>query len=186
CVVAGLIDNDQAILDLKTMQTGENYLGLWAAAREARPLPADTLRALQVDYKATQPIPLLAATMVLVEQHNDNLAACKKAGWLTPKDHPDLDPAHEALQLVELLTEMQRTTDFAARPADFHGIAGNALVSAKKLEEALRSLQAPTVIAADGGAAAREEAEHYYKELGQSCIACHKVYRNIPQKIGPP
>src|SRR5262245_23858504 len=50
CVINGQLSPDQAESVLKTFGTGANYLGLWKAAREARPVDPQELKDLKVDY----------------------------------------------------------------------------------------------------------------------------------------
>src|SRR4051812_31362383 len=115
-----MLPPEQAESVLKTFGTGENYNGLWKAAREAKPLDAKTLKETKVNYVERAAIPPLADAMVSVDERWDNLKATQKAGWKPPAHPPDLDPPHEALQLQELLHEVARSGSVQNRPPEFH------------------------------------------------------------------
>jgi cytochrome c556 len=167
CVMNGQLKPEQAESVLRTFGTGVNYLGLWKAARDARPLDAKELAETKVQYVERAKIPELAKRMVAVDQHNDHLKAVEKAGWTSPPGHPDLDPAHEALQLEEHLREAARTDDTKARPADFRKQLTDAEAAAAALREAL---SAKPVVGKTAAAA--------FKTLGASCASCHKSFRD--------
>ena len=108
-----------------------------------------------------------AETMVQIDKHWDHLKLIQKAGWKSPANHPDLDPAHEVLQVQEHLHESGRLESSTARPAEFRKMLTDS-------EEAVKSLHAilsaPTV---DTNAA-----DAAFKLANESCTACHKQYRD--------
>ncbi|HLX60315.1 MAG TPA: hypothetical protein VKX17_03440 [Planctomycetota bacterium] len=171
CVVAGLLSNNEAVAAMKVLGTGENYLGLWASARNAKAMPVGELAKVKVEYREISPIPPLAEAMVHVDQTAEQIAECQKAGWKTPKDHPDLEPAHEALKLRELFFELTRTEEFKTRPDDFQKWLKGAAENAGKLEEKLNA-------AKKDGKVAAKEIDAAFTTLRNDCNACHKVYRN--------
>jgi protein tyrosine phosphatase (PTP) superfamily phosphohydrolase (DUF442 family) len=167
CVMNGSLKPEQAESVLKTFGTGQNYLGLWKSAREARPLAPSVLEKLKVDYVEQAKIPELAERMVSVDEHFDNLKSIQKNGWRTPADHPDLDPAHEALQLQEHLREAARTDDAAGRPAKFNRMLADGESHADALRQALAAKQINPDVA-----------KQAMTQLGNSCTTCHKAYRD--------
>jgi protein tyrosine phosphatase (PTP) superfamily phosphohydrolase (DUF442 family) len=167
CVVNGTLKPEQAVSVLKTFGTGENYLGLWKAAREAKPLDRATLEATPVVYVEQAQIPALAERMVHVDEQFDNLKLIQKNGWRTPAEHPDLDPAHEALQLQEHYREAARTDDVAKRPEKFKHLLGEAESHA----DALRAALAAKPVNADAAKLAMTQ-------LTGTCASCHKAYRD--------
>lgn len=173
CVLAGQITTDEALADMKVFGTGENYQGLWAAAREAKPIDPKELKKLKVDFKEVAPIPPLADAMVHLDDLSENLKLCKAAGWKTPKNHPDLDPAHEALKLREVHTEIMRTDDFVKRLDDFKTWMKEGEKRSQQLEDALRAFSKDP-------AAKPAPVDEAYAGLQTNCTACHKVYRNVP------
>jgi protein tyrosine phosphatase (PTP) superfamily phosphohydrolase (DUF442 family) len=167
CVMNGTLNPEQAESVLQTFGTGENYLGLWRDAREAKPLDAKELEAVKVDYVERAAIPELAERMVAVDKHWEHLKSLQQNEWKPLAGHPDLDPAHEALQLEEHLRESARTDDTAKRPDDYRKVLSSAESSAAKLRE---ELAAKPLDSKSASAAA--------KELGASCTACHKAHRD--------
>jgi cytochrome c556 len=167
CVENGTLEPERAESVLKTMGTGENFRGLWQAARDARPLDHATLEATPLKYVEQAQIPALADRMVHVDQQFDNVKLLQKSGWQAPADHPDLDPAEEALLLQEHFREAARTDDVAKRPADFK----QKLAGAESHADALRAALASKPVNADAAKLA-------LAQLGASCASCHKAYRD--------
>lgn len=167
CVVAGKIDNDQAVRAMKRMGTGEQYLGLWASARAATPAEPEALRSLKVEYREIAAVPPMAEAMVALEEAFGNLDLSRQAGWKKPAGHPDLDPPHEALRAREILTEIVRTDDFKARPADFQSRMEASHRAAGELESRLRE---------------GRSADAAFESLKKTCADCHKPYRNTPRR----
>lgn len=167
CVYNGTLAPEQAESVLKTFGTGENYKGLWQAARDAKPLPAGELKNLKIEFVETKKIGPLAETMVSVDEHWDHLKAIQKAGWQALKNHPDLDPPHEALQLLELFKEVRRTDKSHAATPGFDKLMSDGESGAESLRAAL-SLTPRNTIGADAA----------LKRIGASCTACHKGFRD--------
>lgn len=167
CVYNGSLKPEQAEDVLKTFGTGENYTGLWKAARDAKPVPAGELKNLNVEFVEAAKITKTAEAMVAVDERWDHLKAVQKAGWKPPADHPDIDPAHEALQLQELLTEMRRADSAHMKIEDFQKRSSEAEAGAKALHAALSEKPVNSVAA-----------EAAFKAVGASCTSCHKSYRD--------
>jgi protein tyrosine phosphatase (PTP) superfamily phosphohydrolase (DUF442 family) len=167
CVYDGSLQPGQAESVLKVFGTGENYTGLWKAAREAELHDPEAIKALKVDFVETAKIPPLAESMVLVDQHAEDLKLIQKSGWRVPAEHPDLDPPHEALQIREHFRETARTDAVKARPEAFRTMLSEG-------EEASAALEAVLARKPIQGAAA----DAAFKRLAASCAACHKAYRD--------
>ena len=167
CVYNGMLAPQQADAVLRTFGTGVNYKGLWKSARDARPIKKDDLRAFEVEFVETARISDLAGRMVSIDQHWEHLRQIQAAGWKPPADHPDLDPAHEALQLQEHFRESARLEDTAERPAEFFKMLRGSENAADELRAAL-SQPRPDPLAADRAFAA----------AAKSCTSCHHAYRD--------
>jgi hypothetical protein len=167
CVLNGSIRPEQAEVVLQTFGTGANYKGLWRDAREAKPLSAEELAAVKVTYVEAAKIDDVADAMVDVDQRWDEIKAVKAAGWKTPVDHPDLDPAHVALMVQEHFTEIGRMPDTAKRPVEFRKF----LAEGERGADALRgALAAKPVDTATADAA--------FQRTSAACAACHKSFRD--------
>jgi protein tyrosine phosphatase (PTP) superfamily phosphohydrolase (DUF442 family) len=177
CVMNGRLRPEQAESVLRTFGTGENYKGLWASARDARPLPPAELAAVRVAYRETAPIPPLAEAMVEIDQTLDRLKLAEKAGWRSPEQHPDVDPPHEALQLVERLREVSRTHDVSDKPEAFRKLLGASEASAQALQDSL------TQWSRSGAACAPPTSlAGAMKSVNASCTACHNLFRDDPAR----
>jgi hypothetical protein len=152
---------------LKTFGTGENYTGLWKAAQDAKPLPAGELKTLNVQFVEAATITKTAEAMVEVDHKWDHLKQIQKNKWRPPADHPDLDPAHEALQLRELLHEMRRADSAHSTVPDYLKLLTQSEQGAESLHKALSAKPVDA-----------DAAEAAFKIVGASCTACHKSYRD--------
>lgn len=168
CVYNGSLAPDEAESVLQTFGTGENYTGLWKAARDARPVAPGELAGLKVDFAEVTKIPPLAEAMVAVDERLDELKLAQSNKWQAPTIHPDLDPPHAALQLEEHLHEIGRSDGAKgkANPEEFTRL----LAASEKEVHALGGLLGAKPIDAPAADAA-------LKRVAASCTACHKAYR---------
>jgi protein tyrosine phosphatase (PTP) superfamily phosphohydrolase (DUF442 family) len=168
CTVARAVDI------MKRAGTDPRYAGLYAAPKELKRPGPDELNQLKVEFPETAEIPALAKSMVHMDERWEHLTLIKKAGWKTPKNHPDLDPPHEALQLMEHYRELARLPAIQKRAADFKGWLKDGEDAAKMLETALRK-------------AATEKdpklgvVENAYEQSRKMCVQCHAKYRDVPR-----
>jgi|SRR5688500_352467 protein tyrosine phosphatase (PTP) superfamily phosphohydrolase (DUF442 family) len=167
CVNNGMLKPEQAEDVLRTFGTGANYKGLWKAAREAKRINDDELAALQIQWVETAKVPALADAMVKVDTHWEHLKSIQKAGWRSPTDHPDLDPAHEALQVQEHFHEIGRTGDAQSRPDEYRKLLAASETDAAALRATLSAHPIDT-----------KAADAAFKRASVSCTSCHKNYRD--------
>lgn len=168
CVYNGSLKPEEAESVLKVFGTGENYKGLWKAALEARRVNPVKLATLDVKFVEVSPIPELAEAMVHLDQRWDRIVLLQKSNWQpVVKDHPDLDPPHEALQAQEQIHEIGRTDAVQSRPADFRKM----LAQSEARVSALRDVLAAQPLQRDAADAA-------FKKASASCLECHAVYRD--------
>lgn len=155
----------EAIQAMRTIGVAQKYIGLYASVRNFRIPTASELAAADNTFPAYNKVPPLAQGMALVSRRWDALKAIRRANWQTPPEHPDLAPAHEALQLRELFHEFGREEATQKRPADFQNWLRQAEIEAGDIETNLREKKIPAV-------------EIAYKLLAASCNKCHAAYRN--------
>ena len=86
-----------------------------------------------------------------------------------PLAHPDIDPPHEALQLVEQYREALRLLEVDARPEELRRWLAEAEKDAEGLEAALRGRAGVGVEAA-------------WKKAGAACTRCHAGHRDLPRR----
>lgn len=174
CVTAGVIEPDVADDVLELAGTGKNYVGLFRTAENARPLSPARLKAIKAEFPEVATLPAMAEAMVEIERSFDRMSQVAAAGWKTPADHPDLEPAHEALILREQFTELLRTEDVEHRPEDFRKILQQAETLSRKLEDALNRDRSKESLASAAAA---------FQGLTANCTACHRVHRDVPELI---
>jgi protein tyrosine phosphatase (PTP) superfamily phosphohydrolase (DUF442 family) len=150
---------------LKDAGTSPDYPGLYRAASEFKAPTVEQLAAIK-SLPELAKTSSMVDTMVAIDGYFDSLKASQKAGWKTPPNQPDITPAHECTMLWEHFRELARTPDIAQRPDDFRQKLANAEGAADRLRGLLKeNEQTPALDAA-------------FKQVTQSCAACHKSYRN--------
>lgn len=175
CVAGGLIDPARAEPFLVAAGTSANYKGLYESARSARPLDSKLLEELAADFPEVAKLPPLAEAMVGVEHTHDRLKVIAAAGWKSPPEHPDLEPAHEALLLREHFTELLRTPEVKQQPAPFQALLREGETAGQGLEDALQAWKAAG--SSDPPPAAVTKA---FELVSANCKACHIAYRDVP------
>lgn len=111
----GWMTNETALERMRVSRTAEGYRGLWACAREGRPMASAEIDAAPADFpEATRPDGLVEA-MVAIDEALEHLKAIETAGWRVPDAHPDLVPAAEAGRLADLLRLLDAESVAAAR-----------------------------------------------------------------------
>jgi len=175
CVTAGLVEPDRAKGILELAGTGKNYVGLYRVSEKARPLNSAQLEAIKAEFPAVAKLPAMAEAMVEIEHSFDRMKQVAAADWKTPADHPDVDPAHEALILREHFTELLRTDDVKRRSDDFRSLLQQGETLSRNLEDALSLPRS---------AASLRSAEMALERLSSNCAACHRAYRDVPHVPG--
>lgn len=167
CVYSRQLPPEQAEAVLHTFGTGENYKGLWQAARDARPIDAESIAAFDVTFVERATIGDFAEFMVAIDQGWEHVKQIQKAGWKAPADHPDLDAAHEVLMVQEHLTESARLRSSADRPAEFQRLLGESGAHLKSLADILDKQPVDT-----------RAADAAFKLASRNCTACHATFRD--------
>jgi hypothetical protein len=176
CVATGLIPPSSALSVLELAGTSPHYQGLYRSAEDARPLADAVLDALQVTFQDTAEVPPMAEAMVALEITQDHLEGIADAGWKAPADHPDLEPAHEALLLKEHFTELLRTDEERPQPEEFRRLLRDSEAAARQLESELRAWAS----AADAKPNPPAVLGHLAKRISANCVSCHQTFRDMP------
>jgi hypothetical protein len=170
---------ETALEEMRRAGTDPRYTGLYAAPGQfRRPAPGELdaslpdLDAVPADFPEVAEVAALAQVMAGVDERWDNLKRLRAAGWGGSDDHPDLEPAHEAAQLLELFREAGRLPAVQQRPEEFRRWLADAEQNANDLEKVLRRLPGKDV---------ESESGQVFGKLGASCSRCHAKYRDVPQ-----
>lgn len=155
---------------LKQAGTDPKYLGLYGAPQAwVRPQTA-TLDQVKSDFPETAPVTGLMQSMVEIDRRWDHLKLIKAAGWIAPKDHPDLDPPHEALLLTEHYAEAGRALVAHKTTTEFRSMLQHAESQSRQLHTKLQASGRQT-----------SELDQVYRRVESSCLQCHAKYRDVPQ-----
>jgi hypothetical protein len=160
---------EEAITWLRTAGTDPRYQGLFAAPRELRRPTEEELDRVPADFPEVAEVGGMARLMVEVDQRWDRLGLARKAGWKAPPGQLDIDPPHEALQLVELYREAVRLPDVRL---ENHPELRRWLTEAEEGVQSLRSALEPSD---------RSEADRAFQRVAAACTRCHAKYRDTPQ-----
>jgi protein tyrosine phosphatase (PTP) superfamily phosphohydrolase (DUF442 family) len=155
----------EAYRGLKQSGCSPKYAGLYLDVASFVVPDASVIRALAAPPAQVRPAGI-RASMVNVDELWATLSDCRAAGWTSPRDHPDVEPAHEALMLQEHLRELARIDAAQTKGEDFLALLSNSERLAGELSRLL-----------DEGDQA-EAAEGTYVSLKQSCTKCHTDYRD--------
>ncbi len=166
---------EQAIAEMKRAGTDPHYTGLYAVPKSLTRPTKEELDRVPADFPEIAKVPDLAQLMVEVDSRWDNLKLIRAAGWKTPTGHADLDPPHEALQLVEQFREAGRLAQEQKRSEEFRRWLSAAEGKAKALEGALRVAKGIPQVD-------RSAAEAAFRKTEAACAQCHAKYRNVPQR----
>jgi len=151
---------------MKQAGTAADYPGLYRSAREFKTPSAAELASVKELPEVSRTSSLVEA-MVAIDEHLKRLKGAQKSSWRSVPGHPDVQPAHEAALLWEQFREMERFNDVEKRPEDYRATIASAVESADQFHALLK--QSPIDLA---------RSEEAFKQVSQSCAACHKKYRN--------
>jgi protein tyrosine phosphatase (PTP) superfamily phosphohydrolase (DUF442 family) len=166
---------ETVVAEMRRAGTDPHYTGLYAAPEQlCRPTPRE-LDAVTAEFPEAAEVSGLAQAMVGLDERWERLKKVRTAGWKTPPNHPDIDPAHEALQLVEHYREAQRLPEVEQRPEELRRGLRDAEERAGELEAVLRSGAAKHQV--EGAAA-----EKAFHAAESACAGCHARYRDVPRR----
>jgi protein tyrosine phosphatase (PTP) superfamily phosphohydrolase (DUF442 family) len=158
---------DEMVARMKVSGTAPEYKGLYACTSQSVVLGASVLDAVPANFPEVAPPLGFVKGMVEIDEITEHLKAIEKAGWTTPKDHPDLVPVAEAGRLADHF-RIQGTSDrIAKEPADFATLMNENGARAQTLEDLLAAGEKDT---------AKLSAQ--FKLVVGSCKDCHARYRD--------
>ena len=161
CIAAEEADSVKARQVLEIAGTSKAYGGLWRDV-ERYSLPGPDVELPELVEVAE--VSSVASAMAFLDRSFENLQTCRDAGWITPRDHPDLVPSKEALIVREGFHEAGRALD------------GNAEVELRSwltdAEETSRTIERLL------GTQDLRAVDREFEGLSRSCRRCHSKYRN--------
>lgn len=163
----GWMTPEQGVARMKVSGTAPNYTGLYACASGATVLGANVIDAVPAKFPSISKPSGYVHAMVEIDEANDHLKLIEKAGWVTPKDHPDLVPAAEAGRMADLFRAAQETPYAKRKDAEFSAMMTKAHAEAQTLEDLLAA-----------GAKDPAKVSATFKLVAASCKDCHAKYRD--------
>jgi protein tyrosine phosphatase (PTP) superfamily phosphohydrolase (DUF442 family) len=160
---------DAVIAEMHRAGTDPRYKGLYASSREFSRPTSEELDRQPADFPEAVRVAALAEIMVGVDERWGRIEEIRAAGWRVPPAHPDLDPPHEALQLLEQFREAARLAEAQGRPEPFRRFLEKATASAQELEDALRH----------PNPARPARATEAFRHVAADCTGCHAAYRDV-------
>ncbi len=165
--------NEEAVKWMNKAGTSPDYKGLFESVDKFKKPDDRALAKITAPLPERAKIPATAEAMVHVDAQWEHLLAARKTSFKNVPDHPDIEPAHESLQLAESFREMARTDAAKAKGDDFIKRVLQADAEAAQLHEALKKLKAEPA-SADHLTAANAAADL----VAKGCKSCHVRYRN--------
>jgi protein tyrosine phosphatase (PTP) superfamily phosphohydrolase (DUF442 family) len=173
CVGAGLLDRADAETVLKIAGTGQQYLGLFDSAKQAKRFEVDELDRFDAKFREVVPLPPLAQAMVEIDGLSERIAKGEKEGWKTkPGDRP---AQHSVVLLREHYRELLRDPEVKKKPMEFLRLLEAGESKLAGLEDTL----------ADQKAQKTAEATNQWKDVQKNCRACHAKFRDVPFPTKP-
>ncbi|HTG45440.1 MAG TPA: hypothetical protein VK633_13010, partial [Verrucomicrobiae bacterium] len=168
---------------LKTAGTATHYAGLYRAVREFRNPTAEQLLSVTAEFHEIADVPALVDLMVGIDARWDNLKEFRARGYESSEQHPDFEPANEAVLLWEHFREAQRLPGATERGQDFIAQLKTAEAKSKEAEGLLRQLESTTVLASRDGRDPhpnlRAQLDQAFDVLHKNCASCHETYRDL-------
>jgi protein tyrosine phosphatase (PTP) superfamily phosphohydrolase (DUF442 family) len=166
CVALGYLKHDEAEARMHVSGIAAQYKGLFQAVRDSQPVDEATLKTADDSFPAHAKVSDMVEAMVEIDFAFENIQHIEKAGWTTPKDHPDLVPAAEL-----------------GRMADHFRNGGETLPAEeqRELAEWMHRSYRQVADLEDALVAGRETTEQMsarFKAIAQNCKDCHAKHRN--------
>jgi protein tyrosine phosphatase (PTP) superfamily phosphohydrolase (DUF442 family) len=155
--------------------TAPDYRGLYEVVARAELPSAATTSALPGPIPSIAAVSDLQGAMVVIARAEEGLKRLSKLGFGVDPEHPDLVAIEEAKRARDTFRVLARNPDTRARPADYQSWMEASLEASEDLIGLLQKHGA-------GDASASEAALRAYQRLRQACNACHRVYRDAPQR----
>jgi hypothetical protein len=145
---------------------------LYESVRHFQAPSAEQLRSVPAGFPESAEVSGLVDAMVETDERWEHLKAVRAAGYKPPPDHPDIDPANEAVILWERYREAQRLPESTEHGSDFIELLRTAELEAKEVERLLR------MFAAEPRAGIIGQLDRAFDAVAESCTSCHREYRN--------
>lgn len=158
---------EEGVARMKVSGTAPNYKGLYACASESAVIPGAKIDAVPANFPSRWTPSGYVKGMVEIDEVFEHLKVIEKAGWVTPRDHPDLVPVAEAGRLADLYRVLHDTDYVRSKPAGLGDLMVESRARAQKLEDLLAGDVMDTV-----------KIGEQFKLVTASCKDCHVKHRD--------
>lgn len=158
---------EEGVSRMKVAGTSPTYTGLYACAANATVLPTAMVNKVPTNFPSRWKPSGYVQGMVDIDEVYEHLKAIEKAGWVTPRDHPDLVPVAEAGRLSDLYRVLTDTDYVNRKPAELAEMMRESQARAQRLEDML----------AAGGYESQSLSEQF-RFITASCKECHVKFRD--------
>jgi protein tyrosine phosphatase (PTP) superfamily phosphohydrolase (DUF442 family) len=158
---------EEMVERMKVSGTAPDYKGLYACTMNAAVVDEAAIDAVPANFPEVSKPEGFVKAMVEIDEVFEYLKAIEKAGWITPKDHPDLVPVAEAGRLADLFRVLLETRRVQREPDDFREMMTLNGRQSQTLED---------LLLAEPIDAKQLSAE--FKAIEATCKACHVTYRD--------
>lgn len=174
-VSLGWLTPEAAIDRMKVSGTSPNYKGLYACTAGAAVLTQAVIDTAPAEFPERSTPTDLVQAMVDIDHATEHLKAIEKAGWIVPKDHPDLVPVAEAGRLADLFRHLIETESKVepAKPEAYMAFLRTNADRAQAIETLLDT--APSRSLNDGE---KSRLKELFTAISADCKACHNAYRD--------
>ncbi len=164
----GWLTPDDAVARMKVSGTAPDYKGLYECVAKSTVLDAKVIDAVPADFPEVSHPATFVKAMVEIDVINDRLKLIEKAGWATPKDHPDLVPVAEAGRMADLFRLVAESNKARSLPEGFGAALREDSGRITVLEDALAAV----------GERDAKRLSDLFKAVQTSCKDCHAKYRD--------
>lgn len=152
---------------LKVAGIDPRYRGLVGIPKTLVRPTSDELDKVPGTFPERVEVASITKAMVEIDERWERLKLVSAAKWAVPKDHPDIVPAHEALQVAEHYREIARRPEAKKRGEAFLTLVRDAETAALVLESALRASPVNA-----------EKAAASFAKSAALCTSCHRQFRD--------
>jgi len=164
------VDRDRAVNEMKKIGTSKNYKGLYETVRQFEIPNSIELENLPFPF-STAPVESFTEKMGNLDRHWDEIKKISARQWKNNPEHPDIDLAHEALQVAECFSEIIRLKSMKEKPEGFIELLNDAKKLSWVFEDLIRNKAVSKKY--DIGKIKKQ-----FDLINTNCKNCHQKYRN--------
>jgi protein tyrosine phosphatase (PTP) superfamily phosphohydrolase (DUF442 family) len=164
--------NEEGVRFLESSGTSPQYESLYELVGKFVPPSTAELAGVEDEFPEVADLGSLSKVMAEIDVHWSHLETTRQSDFSTPANHPDLNPAHEAMILRDLL---HRAVDIAASEEAYRNIESRMAETEASAGELLTWLDR---LQPNGRRNDLIRVKEAFSAVDRKCTACHKRYRD--------